>query len=553
MFDNVIILDTGGLMVYSGNPVEAVMYFKRIDEQINSSIGECPMCGNVNPELIFNILEARVVDEYGNYTQTRKVSPGKWEEYFQREAVPSEIPEVTVHPPKTLFIPRWFKQFRIFAQRDFLSKISNRQYLALTLLVAPLLAFILSYIIRYTADPSSNNYIFRENENIPIYIFMALIVSLFLGLTVSAEEIFRDRKILRRERFLNLSVSGYLVSKIMILTLISAIQALSFVLIANNIIELRAMTFWYWFAFFSTAVCANLIGLNISASFNSAITIYIVIPMIMIPMMILSGAMFSFDKLNRNISRVDKVPLLAEIMPTKWSYEALMVKQFKDNRFQRTFYELDKLITHSDFQLSYYIPELEERLSSCIDDYRKNNALTSSASDFSLIINEMRKESAISNIPFPLSEEQTQPDSFNAASIEKINTFLTGLKAYYLEIFTRNDREKTNRINYLIQNRRDMYFSMLDKYHNESVSDHVRKVWEKNKLVTYRGNLVRMADPIFLDPPSSSFIGIRSHFYAPVKYFMGKYYDTYRFNMGVIWVLTAIMYAWLYIRMRRRA
>ncbi len=50
MFDNMVILDTGGYMIYYGNPVEAVMYFKRIDMQINSDVGECPVCGNVNPE-----------------------------------------------------------------------------------------------------------------------------------------------------------------------------------------------------------------------------------------------------------------------------------------------------------------------------------------------------------------------------------------------------------------------------------------------------------------------------------------------------------------------
>jgi ABC transport system ATP-binding/permease protein len=72
----------------------------------------------------------------------------------------------------------------------------------LNLIEAPLLAFILAYIIRYIADPNSNIYIFRENENIPVYIFMSLIVALFLGLTISAEEIFRDRKILKREAFL---------------------------------------------------------------------------------------------------------------------------------------------------------------------------------------------------------------------------------------------------------------------------------------------------------------------------------------------------------------
>jgi ABC transport system ATP-binding/permease protein len=39
MFDNMMILDTGGYMIYYGNPVEAVMYFKRIDMQVNSELG----------------------------------------------------------------------------------------------------------------------------------------------------------------------------------------------------------------------------------------------------------------------------------------------------------------------------------------------------------------------------------------------------------------------------------------------------------------------------------------------------------------------------------
>jgi ABC-type multidrug transport system ATPase subunit len=58
MFDKMIILDTGGYMIYYGNPVEGVMYFKRMDVQINSEVGECQTCGNVNPELLFNIIEA---------------------------------------------------------------------------------------------------------------------------------------------------------------------------------------------------------------------------------------------------------------------------------------------------------------------------------------------------------------------------------------------------------------------------------------------------------------------------------------------------------------
>ena len=180
MFDKMIILDTGGYLIYYGNPVEAVMYFKRIDAQINSDVGECPVCGNVNPELIFNIIEARVVDEFGHYTDKRKVSPPEWEEFYQKNFVEEPQDLIRDDPPKALNIPGWIKQIRIYTVRDFFSKISNKQYLLLTMLEAPVLGFILAFVIRYIADPMSNTYIFRENENIPIFIFMSLIVSLFL-------------------------------------------------------------------------------------------------------------------------------------------------------------------------------------------------------------------------------------------------------------------------------------------------------------------------------------------------------------------------------------
>ena len=105
-----------------------------------------------------------------------------------------------------------------------------------------------------------------------------MLVALFIGLTVSAEEIIRDRKILKRESFLNLSKGSYLTSKILILFFISAIQTLSFVLIGNYILEIKGMYLDFWMVLFSTSCFANMLGLNISASFNSAVTIYILIP-----------------------------------------------------------------------------------------------------------------------------------------------------------------------------------------------------------------------------------------------------------------------------------
>jgi hypothetical protein len=59
-----------------------------------------------------------------------------------------------------------------------------------------LLAFILAFIIKYynVSETNELGYTFIGNSNLPVYIFMSVIISIFMGLTVSAEEIIKDRK-----------------------------------------------------------------------------------------------------------------------------------------------------------------------------------------------------------------------------------------------------------------------------------------------------------------------------------------------------------------------
>ncbi len=551
MFDNMIILDEGGYMVYYGNPVESVMYFKRQDAQINSDVGECPTCGNVNPELIFNIMEARVVDEYGQYTDQRKVPPPKWEERLHENITIDQKPEVHEQPPSSTNLPKWLSQFKIYTIRDLLSKISNKQYVALNLLEAPILAFILSYIIRYIPDPSSEEYIFRLNENIPIFIFMSIIVALFLGLTVSAEEIFRDRKILRREQFLNLSKSSYLAAKVLLLMLISAIQALLFVLIANSILEIQDMYFEYWLVLFITSVCANMLGLNISATFNSAVTIYIIIPLLMIPMMILSGAMFPFDKLNRNISSVEKVPLIAEIMPTKWSYEALMVNQYKNNDFEAYFYDLKKKESQANFKTVYYIPELRKSVDS-VKNYltNHNSAEPEKVKDhvgphLELLENELGEEKERTNLEFSSLQALNAKD-IDRQALQKTRSYLKRLDRHYQQKFQKANRKLDNMRGYLSEKQPKLYQRKKDNHYNESVADQVKKVFEKNKIIQYKDELIQHIDPIYHDPEVEGFFNFRAHFFAPRKHFMGHFFSTYWFNIAIVVVMALILYVTLY-------
>jgi ABC-type multidrug transport system ATPase subunit len=554
MFDKMVILDTGGYQVYCGNPVEAVMYFKRMDAQINSDVGECPTCGNVNPELVFNIIEAQVVDEFGNYTGVRKITPPKWEEHYKGNFSKEKIEVIQEAPPKSLNIPGRFKQLKIYTVRDYLSKISNKQYIILNLLEFPVLAFILAYIIRYIADPTSHVYIFRENENVSIYIFMSIIVALFFGTTVSAEEIFHDRKILKREAFLNLSRTSYLISKVLILFTLSAIQTLSFVIIGNLVLGIQGQYFAYWLALFSIAAFANLLGLNISATFNSVVTIYIIIPFMMIPMMVLSGAMFSFDKLNRNVSSLDKVPLIADIMPTKWCYEALMVRQFKDNDYEKYFYDLEKEISNANFKFIYYIPELTRRLDLITEEVKSKKKIDKTKNDLLVLTNEIYMQKDLVPVVECKITNLLEPNKFNLQASIDIRDYLNALNDYYQKIYDAADKRKNNKLNYLNQNKPAVYKRFYDNYFNEHLADQVKKVFEKekNKLLEYNHHLVQQIDPIYLDPGVGGRFDFRAHLYAPRKHFLGHFFDTFWFNVVILWAFTLLFYLTLYFELLKK-
>ncbi len=399
MFDRMLILDVGGYPVYYGNPVEAVMYFKRKANQVNSDSGECTTCGNVNPELVFNIIGAKLVDDYGKHLEERKVSPEQWNGYYKAEVITEieKVEEVDDAPPSSLNIPSKIAQWGTFIKRDVLSKIKNKQYMYLNMLEAPILAFVLSFIVRYIGGGEGTDYTFSENQNVPAYIFMSIVVSLFMGLMVSAEEIIKDAKIQKREKFLNLSRGSYLFSKVAILFTISAIQSAMFVIIGNLIMGVNGMWGSYFIVLFSVSCFANMLGLNISATFNSVVTIYILIPLILIPQMILSGAMFSFDKINGVLGGgSNSVPKIAEVMVSRWAYEALVVKQYTENEFKSipvkqynfdtdefldvvkpykdgedvSLYDLEFAESHWDYRQAYYIPEVNKLVDN-IDGTRK--------------------------------------------------------------------------------------------------------------------------------------------------------------------------------------
>ncbi len=550
MFDSIIIIDVGGYPVYNGNPVEAVMYFKRHDNQINSDIGECSSCGNVNPESIFNILEAKILDDYGKYTDNRKVTPGEWFLRYEDYRNNRNINKTRFSGlPETHKMPSWFQQLKTYFARDLFSKLANKQYLIISLLEAPLIGYILAFILRYISDPASDSYVYRDNDNIIPYMFMCTIVAIFLGLMVSAEEIFKDRKILKRERFLNLSRSSYLFSKIGILFLLSAIQSFLFVIIGNYVLEIKGMYFEYWCIFFSMAAFANILGLNISSAFDSAVTIYILIPFLIIPQMVLSGAMFSFDKINRLIGGgSENVPVLAELMPSRWAFEALVVNQFVNNDYERLFYNYEKLESTINYHNVYLLPEIK----GIVEKYRSEKTI--SKDNLELLYNELSREPAIvPGIPFT-GIEPISRGSFTMETADSTLSYIDRLQEHYKNQFKTVNEEKDHILSEMQRTaeKTKQYQQFYDGYYNKYLGSFARNTYLSNQLVRIGNHYVQKVDPIYLDPQHPSFFNFRTHFLAPAKSFIGQSIPTFWFNILILWFFAVVMYVALYFELIKR-
>jgi len=560
MFNQLLVLDEGGYLIYNGDPVESIQYFKSCINHANREESECPNCGNVNAEQILNIVGGQVVDEYGSVTSTRKLEATEWHQRFKvwhkQKLISQEGRVVAPELPKISFkIPGKIKQFIIFLKRDILAKLTNNQYLLINLLETPILALLLSYIIRYYNVDSNNStgYIFSKNPNLTIYIIMAVIIAIFVGLTVSAEEIINDRKIRKREAFLNLSRASYLFSKVAILVGLSAIQSFLFVIIGNSIIGIKGMYFHYWLILFSSSVFANMLGLNISDTFRKTVNIYITIPFLVIPQLILSGIFISFDRFNPDISSPNKIPWYGEMITSRWAFEALATYQFINNDYEKHFYIYDQIKSQASFKKEYWIPTLKNKLEKAKKLYQSKQDPKQLDYTLSLLQSELRKHQ-VSGVDidqyFNINKFKI---NFNEELYGATNLYITKLKKYYRALYNTADKLQDKEKLELTKTPelKEKFITMRNNNTNEDLERFLRNKnsFFSDKIIEYDGQLWQKTDPIFQDPEHSF---ITAHFFSPVKNVFSRPVSTYWVNTFVIWMMNIVLFISLQYRLLPR-
>lgn len=542
MFDQLLVLDQGGYIVYQGNPVDALRYFKELTERVDVDENECKACGNVNPEEILQIIEARDIDMNGEYTAKRKTTPEMWYNQYLHNIQSGLKPENNEEnlPAVNFKIPGIFRQFRIFSTRNFLAKAADRQFLLIALLIAPLLALILGFFTKYVSgdDTDPARYIFSRNENLPAYLFMSVIVALFLGLIISAEEIIRDRKILAREAFLNLNKSAFLLSKVLFLFALSALQMAAFVLIGNYILHIKGLNLSYWLILFSTACFANMFGLNISDGLKSVVAIYIVVPFVLVPQILLAGVIVKFDKLHYSVAAHENVPVVGDLMASRWAYEALAVNQFRNNEYQKYFFDNHQLESNISYNLQQMVPLIRERM----QDIDRVAVLPDKKEETDRLIRLLK------NTVFPFHREmplkcfdRLTPDSYNDVVKSELMQYLRIVQEKLALALTRTKDQEKDIIDKLVEQYGGFegLITLKQDHYNESLADLVLNRNELRKVYEKGDRFIRKMEPIYAMPASKTG---RANFFSSYKQVGNYILGTPGFDVMAIWLMTLIMY-----------
>jgi ABC-type multidrug transport system ATPase subunit len=397
MFHKAILLDKGGRLVFFGTPSEMLRYFAEAEHQhqFGAELGACPSCGTTRPEFIFDVLETPLRDlsgdiiyeenSRGQLVAARRYSPEFWRDKYEAFRLIQDVKQVSLRKESAATLPaapaqkkrlpiRWrdeWTQFRTVMRRAFTSKLRNRGNVIITIGVAPFLAVLIATILRYS---DSGKYDFASAYHIPTFLFLSLIVAMFLGLTNSADDVIRDRAVLQRERNLNVRLSYYVISKTMTLGIFALIQCILFVLIANYILQIRGMFWIYLGIVFMTAMSGVALGLVISSLVNDPKTAANIVPLVLIPQIIMGGALIKYEDMNRNLALVYalthwfkehpnteqgkkmdsklEVPFICQFVAMRWSYEELVVAQAKLNplarRQERVNREIHRIVDKKD-------------------------------------------------------------------------------------------------------------------------------------------------------------------------------------------------------------
>jgi hypothetical protein len=313
------------------------------------------------------------------------------------------------------------------------------------------------------------------------------------------------------------------------------------VLVGNLILEIKGMFLSYWLILLTTSFLANMIGLNLSSGLNSVITIYIIIPFILVPQLLFSGFTVNYDKLHKIWRNPEYVPVIGDMMTSRWAYEAMAVHQFRANKYSRNYFAEDRIIKNSSYH-EFVLGQVKVRIENGFYLLQKKDTSTDLSGDFKLIRTELKTLSDQGVVGPFIDLDKFIPLHFNEQVYQTALDYLAWERKNIITVKREGRIRKDSITQKLIGSLggREAYLKFRDEHYNERLAELLTNEHLMiESAIEVDNRLVRKKDLIYMEPTSR--FG-RAHFYAPEKKLGDFTLDTFLFNLIYIWITSLFFY-----------
>ncbi len=521
--DKILLLNHDGYPVYFGDRQNAV---KSILASLPEGIVRLFSTNDNGHNAFLKILDHKFFDPIAQQDEHLNSTFQKIEKVRMQKKIPA----------KQYHSPRLEKQFFAYSTRNFKTKIARRRELIFTVIIAPFLAIFFSIIFRFS---ETKPYLFSMNPNIPVFFYLSIITTIFLGLMMSVNEIIKEKSTLEKEMYLNLSLFSYINSKVFYIFIIILVQTFLYTITANFILGIHGMVIYHWLIYFSSGAFGAILGLLFSSLCKNISSITLkVIPFVIVIFMIFGCGWILPSQLN--ITKNKYSPLVSDLMVNRWAYEAIVVKQFTDNPYQKNFNKVDEKISIGAYNSFNVLPLLKD----LIEEQRTDSQLSDSSKHFLRVVSNRFKFMVSTEDIYPFEfTDSLSKGFFNEKIKEEATEYIIYLDYYYNNLYNEGLREKQNisdSLNNLIgenasENLRYQHF-------NQAIAQQVRNSSLRKNMKIVGDDIVQLTDPVFSRPINN--YG-RSQFFQRTKKFNNQMIDTYEFNLSVIWLFILLGYIFL--------
>ena len=288
---NLIVLLHRGHLVYYGPPAEAQTYF-----------------GIPRLSDVYELLESRPAEEWAERFKASSI----YRSYVDGRLKSTDTQPVAETDADAATRSHWFdlRQAHTLLARYLALMFADTRNLMILFAQAPLIGLVIGLVFETDVQDTV-----QRAGSYSQMSFILMLSAIWFGCLNSAREVVKELPIYLRERSINLGIAPYLTSKLLPLSVLVSIQCLLLLAVVSALSDLPGSFAERLGALVLAGLASSAMGLTISTLVNSNDKAIAMVPILLIPQVILSGAVVKLGETAELIAKFSMV--------SYWAFDAM--------------------------------------------------------------------------------------------------------------------------------------------------------------------------------------------------------------------------------------